>query len=65
MGARVQMGIDAGWLTRLSEADPFRHAWAVWDREKFPERVEFRTLEEDGRPTAYLLLWHERPLAAA
>jgi GNAT superfamily N-acetyltransferase len=61
MGARVQIGIDGAWLTRQSELEPFRHAWAVWDLARFPERVEFRTLEEDGRPTAYLLLWHGSP----
>ncbi len=61
MVARVEEGIDAAWLARLSTEDPVRHAWAVWDRLTFPDRVEFRTLYEHGRPTAYLILWHGSP----
>ncbi len=61
MAARVETGIDGAWLERLSAADPVRHAWAVWDRRVFPEKVEFRTLIEDGEPTAYLLIWHGSP----
>jgi ribosomal protein S18 acetylase RimI-like enzyme len=61
MVARVETGIDGAWLARLGEADPIRHVWAVWDRLMFPERIEFRTLYEDGAPTAYLLLWHGSP----
>jgi GNAT superfamily N-acetyltransferase len=61
MSARVENGIDGAWLARLSAEDPVRHAWAVWDRLVFPDRVEFRTLVEDGVPTAYLLIWHGSP----
>jgi len=61
MSARVENGIDGAWLARLSTEDPVRHAWAVWDRLMFPDRVEFRTLLEDGAPTAYLLIWRGSP----
>jgi GNAT superfamily N-acetyltransferase len=61
MDARVERGIDGAWLARLSNEDPVRHAWAVWDRLMFPDRVEFRTLYEDGAPTAYLLIWRGSP----
>jgi len=61
MSTRVEPGIDAAWLERLAASEPLRHAWAVWDRMKFPDRVEFRTLFEDGVPTAYLLFWHGSP----
>jgi GNAT superfamily N-acetyltransferase len=61
MVARVESGIDGAWLARLSEADPIRHVWAVWDRLMFPDRIEFRSLYEDGDPTAYLLIWHGSP----
>jgi GNAT superfamily N-acetyltransferase len=61
MSGRVLPGIDGPWLDRLSRLDPVEHAWAVWDRAKFPDRVEFQTLYEDGAPSAYLLLWHGAP----
>ena len=61
MTARVEPGIDGAWLDRLSASDPVRHAWAVWDRRTFPEKVDFRTLYEDGVPTAYLLIWRGSP----
>ncbi|MCI4361170.1 MAG: hypothetical protein L3J91_05655 [Thermoplasmata archaeon] len=63
MEARVEDGIDAAWLEQLREADPVRHAWAVWDRLTFPDKVEFRTLYEDRAPTAYLIIWHGSPKA--
>ncbi|MCI4340654.1 MAG: hypothetical protein L3J73_05260, partial [Thermoplasmata archaeon] len=61
MTARVENGIDGSWLERLSSVDPVRHAWAVWDRQQFPEKVEFRTLYEDDVPTTYLLIWRGSP----
>jgi GNAT superfamily N-acetyltransferase len=61
MPGRVESGIDERWFAQLSEADPIRHVWAVWDRLMFPDRIEFRTLYEDGAPTTYLLIWHGSP----
>ena len=61
MAARVIPGIDPAWLERLYRDDPTAHALAVWDRAVWPEVVEFRTLVEEGRPTAYLLLWRALP----
>ena len=61
MTGRVLPGIDGPWLDRISRQDPVEHAWAVWDRANFPDRVEFRTLYEQGHPSAYLLLWHGSP----
>ncbi len=57
MGATAVPGIDPAWLARLARADPVRHAWAVWDLERYPDRVACYTLVEDARPTAYLLVW--------
>lgn len=57
MAAHTVVGIDRAWLARLARDDPIRHAFAVWDLERFPEKVAFVTLVEDGAPTAYLLIW--------
>lgn len=54
-------GVDPVWLDRLYAADPAAHALAVWDRLAWPETVAFRTLLEDGKPVAYLLLWNGLP----
>jgi GNAT superfamily N-acetyltransferase len=58
VSARVVDGIDGSWLEELFREDPAAHALAVWDRSAWPDAIEFRTLEEGGRPTAYLLFWH-------
>lgn len=61
MGSRVRPGIDPDWLHLLYREDPAAHALAVWDRAVWPEVVEFRTLLEEGQPTAYLLIWRALP----
>ena len=61
MGSVVSPGLDDAWLDAEARRDPLRHAFAVWDRLRFPDRVSFLTLREDGRPTAYLLLWRGAP----
>lgn len=57
MSAVATPGIDRAWLEELARRDPVGNAWAVWDLERFPDRVTFVTLHEDGVPTAYLLIW--------
>jgi GNAT superfamily N-acetyltransferase len=61
VAARVSEGIDAAWLDRLYREDPVSHALAVWDRLAWPEAISFLTLEEEGRPSAYLLSWNALP----
>jgi GNAT superfamily N-acetyltransferase len=58
---RVEPGLDPEWLRELAEQDPVPHIFAVWDQQNAPDKVEFLTLIEDGRPTAYLLIWRGRP----
>ncbi|MCI4364109.1 MAG: GNAT family N-acetyltransferase [Thermoplasmata archaeon] len=58
---RVLERLDPGWLASLAEDSPLLHAWAVWDTERFPERVSFRILERDGAPVGYFLLWNGTP----
>lgn len=53
-------GIDGPWLDRLAREDPVHHAYAVWDREHHPDKIEFCTLREEGAPVAYLLIWRGR-----
>lgn len=61
MATIVRPGIDPVWLDRLFRERPADHALAVWDRNVWPEAVEFLTLEEEGRPSAYLLIWKGLP----
>ncbi|MGI0151549.1 MAG: hypothetical protein ACREC5_06405, partial [Thermoplasmata archaeon] len=61
MEGKVVRGIDPIWLDGLFREHPAEHALAVWDRKVWPDAVEFRTLFEEGRPTAYLLFWQALP----
>lgn len=54
---RITDQIDPEWLGELYRDSPVLHAFAVYDRAEFPERISFRVLEKDGRPVAYLLVW--------
>ncbi|MCI4345833.1 MAG: GNAT family N-acetyltransferase [Thermoplasmata archaeon] len=58
---RVIETLDPGWIASQAAAAPLLHAFAVWDRERFPERVSFRVLERDGTPLGYLLIWNGSP----
>lgn len=53
----VSHAIDGVWLAELAAKDPVEHAFAVWDLQHFADRIEFRVLQRDDRPVAYLLLW--------
>ncbi len=59
--ARIEEGIDRGWLRAQAQRDPFTHAFSVWDLEHAPDRVRFVRLIEDGAPRAYLLVWLGNP----
>ncbi len=61
VAALVRPGIDSAWLEGLFRDRPADHALAVWDRTVWPEAVDFLSLVEDGRPTAYLLIWKGLP----
>jgi GNAT superfamily N-acetyltransferase len=53
----VSDSLDPGWLAEQAEREPLLHAWAVWDRERFPDQVSFRVLLREGTTLAYLLFW--------
>ena len=54
----VSASIDSRWLEDQARHDPVSHAYAIWDLEYAPDRVEFRVLQRGGVPTSYLLIWH-------
>ncbi|HYK93733.1 MAG TPA: GNAT family N-acetyltransferase [Thermoplasmata archaeon] len=56
--ASVSSGMDRAWLEDQARHDPVMHAYALWDLDYAPDRVEFRVLREGGVPVAYLLIWH-------
>lgn len=57
----VSPAMDRRWLEDQGRHDPVAHAYALWDLDYAPDRVEFRVLRENGLPTAYLLIWHGLP----
>jgi ribosomal protein S18 acetylase RimI-like enzyme len=57
----VEEGIDLDWLRREGEADPLRHAFAIWDIHEYADRVRFVTLREANEPKGYLLVWYGSP----
>ena len=56
--ATISPEMDRAWLEDQARHDPVLHAYALWDLDYAPERVEFRVLREGGTPVAYLLIWH-------
>ncbi len=58
----VSPAMDRRWLEEAARTDPVRHAYALWDLDYAPERVEFRVLREKGVPLGYLLIWHGLPV---
>lgn len=58
----VTASMDRRWLEDQARHDPVLHAYALWDLDYAPDRVEFRVLHEGGVPIAYLLIWHGLPV---
>ncbi len=58
----VSPAMDRRWLEEQAAHDPVGHAYALWDLDYAPDRVEFRVLRENGIPTAYLLIWRGLPV---
>jgi len=53
--------IDRDWLEERARAEPFLHAYALWDLTRTPEQVRFVSALQDGRTMGYLLLWVGTP----
>jgi ribosomal protein S18 acetylase RimI-like enzyme len=58
-GDRVELrpSVDREWLDAQARGDPLAHAYAVWDLERFPDRVRFLSAVRGGRTEGYLLIW--------
>jgi ribosomal protein S18 acetylase RimI-like enzyme len=56
----VRPTIDRAWLERAAAADPFPHAYALWDLDQYPDRVRFVSALRGDRTTGYLLIWPGR-----
>ncbi len=59
-GITVGPTIDRRWLDRAAAEDPVAHAYALWDLERFPDRVHFVSVRRDDTTTGYLLVWRGR-----
>ena len=61
--ARVELRptIDRAWLEERSRAEPFVHAFALWDLDRTPEAIRFTSALREERTEGYLLIWHGRP----
>jgi len=53
--------IDRPWLERAAAGDPVAHAFALWDLDRFPDRVRFVSVLRGEETTGYLLVWLGRP----
>ncbi len=55
--AELRPTIDRSWLEGAERSDPIAHAYALWDLDRFPDRVRFVSALVGGRPVGYLLCW--------
>lgn len=53
--------IDRIWLESVAKADPIAHAYALWDLDRYPTRVQFVTAVRGDDTLGYLLVWLGRP----
>ncbi len=49
--------IDRAWLDRAAADDPWEHAYALWDLERFPDRVRIVSAVRATETVGYLLIW--------
>jgi len=49
--------IDRSWLERAAAEDPVAHAFALWDLDRFPDRVRFVSALRGDTTRGYLLVW--------
>ncbi|MGI0071834.1 MAG: GNAT family N-acetyltransferase [Thermoplasmata archaeon] len=55
--------IDRVWLEAAARADPLAHAYAVWDLDRFPDRIRFISAVRGESTEGYLLVWLGHPAA--
>jgi ribosomal protein S18 acetylase RimI-like enzyme len=53
--------IDRLWLEERDRAEPFVHAYALWDLERVPELIRFVSAVRGESTLGYLLFWLGRP----
>jgi ribosomal protein S18 acetylase RimI-like enzyme len=56
--------IDREWLERVARDDPFSHAYARWDLDRFPDRLRFVSAVGPDGTLGYLLVWLGHPRAS-
>jgi ribosomal protein S18 acetylase RimI-like enzyme len=49
--------IDRIWLERVAADDPLAHAYALWDLDRYPDRVQFVSAVRGEETLGYLLIW--------
>lgn len=57
----IRPTIDRAWLERSGAADPLAHAYALWDLDRYPDRVRFVSALRGEVTTGYLLIWLGHP----
>lgn len=60
-GAELREGLSKAELEELAAGDRVAHAFALFDLDRFPEKIRFVSLRRQGRPFAYLLIWYGDP----
>ncbi len=56
----LRPSIDRAWLERAAHDDPLAHAYALWDLDRYPDRVRFVSAVRGDTTTGYLLVWPGR-----
>lgn len=57
----IRPTIDRNWLERAAAVDPLAHAYALWDLDRYPDRIRFVSVLHDELTTGYLLIWRGHP----
>ena len=55
--------LDPAWLEAEAARDPVTHAYAVWDLQHHPDRIQLVSAVTGGRTLGYLLIWLGHPAA--
>jgi len=53
--------IDRRWLEASAEREPVDHAYALWDLDRFPDRIRTVSAVRRGTTVGYLLVWMGLP----
>jgi ribosomal protein S18 acetylase RimI-like enzyme len=57
----LRRSIDREWLEAAAEREPVEHAYALWDLDRYPDRIRVVSAVRNGVTIGYLLIWEGLP----